>query len=195
MALDYFLADTLQRWGFMDFILPFILIFTIVFAILQKVKIFGKEDEARKFNIIVALVLGLAVVVPHALGMYPRDKDVVNIMLGAIPNVSVILVAILMALLIIGMLGKRVELGGGSLSGWIAMLAFVVVAFIFGNAAGWWDAPWFRQFLGNQELIALVVTILVFAVIIWFVTSEKSDPKEKGFGEKFGDLLKGGDDK
>lgn len=190
MAFDFFLADTLQRWGFVDFILPFLLIFTVVFAILQKVKIFGSEAETRKFNIVIALVIGLSVVIPHALGLYPPGKDVVEIMLKAIPNVSIVVVAILMALLIIGMMGAKMEIGGKSLSGWIALIAFIVVIWIFGSAAGWWNAPWFYRFTANQDLMALVVTILVFAIIIWFVTHEPKDkPEDQKFGKKLSDLF------
>lgn len=191
MAFDFFLADTLARWGFYDFILPFILIFTVVFAIMQKVKIFGEAPEARRFNVIVAMVMGLAVVIPHALGLYPPGQDVVQIMLESIPNVSIVIIAILMALLIIGMLGKRVEIGGNSLAGWIAIAAFALVVFIFGNAAGWWDLPFFRYLISTPDLLALVVTILVFAIIIWFVTSEpKNKSDDSGLGKDFSSFLK-----
>ena len=192
MAFDIFMADTLQRWGFMDFILPFVLIFTIVFAILQKVKIFGDKPETRKFNVVVALVMGLAVVVPHSLGMYPPNRDIVNIINQSLPNVSVVLVAILMGLLIIGLLGKRVELGGGSLSGWIAILAFVVVVWIFGSAANWWQMPAVLWFLADPDLQSLVIVILVFSILIWFVTHEpKKEGDTGGFGKDFSELLKG----
>jgi len=72
------------------------LVFTIVFATLQKTKILG-EDENKKprknFNAVIALVMGLAVVIPHVIGSYPPDGDVVNIINNALPNVSVVLVA------------------------------------------------------------------------------------------------------
>ena len=192
MALDFYLASALEQWGFYDFILPFVLIFTIVFAVLQKVKIFGTADEARKFNIVIALVLGLTVVIPHTLGIYPPGMDVVAIMLESIPNVSLVLVAILMALLIIGLLGKRFEIGGGALSGWIALGAFAIVVYIFGSAARWWDLPFFRGFMANPDMIALIVTILVFAIIVWFVTSEPKDKDDENtFGKQMDRMLKG----
>lgn len=191
MALDFFLADTLVRWGFYDFILPFVLIFTIIFAVLQKVKIFG--DEGKRYNVIIALVIGLSAVIPHTLGLYPPGQDIIAIMLTAIPNVTIVIVAILMALLIIGMLGKRFEIGGNSLSGWIAFAAFIVVVYIFGAAAGWWPRFVFERLIYNQDLLALVVTILVFAIIIWFVTSEEKDKKqdENSFANQLSGMLQG----
>jgi hypothetical protein len=46
-----------QHFIFTDFILPFLLIFVIVFAILEKTKIFGADK--KQLNAIVAFVIGL----------------------------------------------------------------------------------------------------------------------------------------
>lgn len=184
----------LQELGLFDVILPFLLVFVIVFAVLQKIKLFGSKEESKKFNVVIALVLGLAVVFPHVLGYYPPDRDIVNIINQALPNVSVVLVAILMGLLIIGLLGKRFELGEGSLSGWIALAAFAIIIFIFGAAANWWQMPRWLDVLNNPDTVALVIVILAFAIIIWFITKEDK-PGQKGIyekvGEDFNKLLKG----
>ena len=60
--------QNLQQMGFYDYILPFLLIFTIIFAILEKTRIFGTEpgttNEPRKnINLVVALIIGLIVMV------------------------------------------------------------------------------------------------------------------------------------
>ena len=41
MAITDTLAYYLENFGIIDFFLPFIIVFTIVFAVLQKAKIFG----------------------------------------------------------------------------------------------------------------------------------------------------------
>ena len=191
MALESSFAQ-LESLGIFDVILPFILVFTIVFAVLQKVKIFG--DKGKQFNIMIALVMGLAVVFPHVLGYYPPDQDIVLIMNQALPNVSVVIVAIVMALLIIGVFGGKMAFGGNSISGWIATLAFVVVVFIFGTAASWWNMPNFLAFLNNPDTMALVLVILVFAIIIWFITKEDTDKKkdDETFFGKFGKMFESG---
>ena len=171
----------LEQLGLFDVILPFILVFTIVFAILQKAKLFGEEDENKKFHVMISLVMGLAVVFPHVLGYYPPDRDIVNIINQSLPNVSVVLVAIVMALLIIGMLGRRFQLAGGSLSGWIAFAAFGMIVYIFGNAAGWWDSPAWLYFLNDSETVTLIIAILIFAIIIWFIT-KSDEPATPGEG-------------
>ena len=178
----------LEQLGLFDVVLPFVLIFTLVFAVLQKSKILG--SDSRKYNIVVALVMGLAVVFPHVLGYYPPDRDIVNIINQSLPNVSVVLVAIVMALLIIGMLGRRFQLAGGSLSGWIAFAAFGMIVYIFGNAARWWDSPAWLYFLNDSETVTLIIAILIFAILIWFITSGSGD-KVTRMRKYFGDTPEG----
>jgi len=186
----------LQDLGVLDVILPFILVFTIVFATLQKTKILG-EDENKKprknFNAVIALVMGLAVVIPHVIGSYPSpDSDIVNIINSALPNVSAVLIAVIMLLLIIGVFGNKVDIAGSTLSGWVVIFAIVATVFIFGNAANWFrQLPDWLQFLNNSDTQSLIVVILVFAIIIWFITKEekKKDPKAYSGIEDLGRIL------
>jgi hypothetical protein len=183
--------------GVLDVILPFILVFTIVFATLQKTKILG-EDENKKprknFNAVIALVMGLAVVIPHVIGSYPPDGDVVNIINNALPNVSVVLVAVIMLLLIIGVFGSKVDVAGSSLAGWAVVFAVIATLVIFANAANWFILPGWLDFLNDTETQSLIVVILVFAIIIWFVTKEDKpkDQKKPGTIEELGKILGGG---
>ncbi len=197
MAQQY-VFQTLSNWGLFDVILPFILIFTIVFAVLQKTKILG--EKSKNFNVVISLVMGMSVVVPHVLwgsgdptSIYLSNGfvDVVNVINHALPQVSTILVAILMVLLIFGIWGSKVRLGSNSLSGIIALFAFASVVYIFGSAAGWWVLPNWLYILQDPDTQALVITILIFAIIIWFITKEddKEGKKEDAFGKFFGSIL------
>src|SRR3989344_3859843 len=100
----------LEEMGMLDSLLPFILIFTIVFAVLQKTKIIG--EGRRQFNTLVALVLSLMVVIPHVTGKYPPGQDIVAIINTALPQVSLVVVIILAALLLIGVFAPGVMFGG-----------------------------------------------------------------------------------
>jgi hypothetical protein len=169
----------LEYLGVFDVILPFVLVFTIIYAVLHKIKLFGPDPAKNKqFDVVIALVMGLAVIFPHVLGYYPPDRDIVLIINHSLPNVSIVVVAVVMALLIIGVFGKRFEIGGTSLSGWIALAAFAVVAFIFGSAANFWDMPVWLSMLNNPDLMALIIVVLVFAIIIWFITKDDTKAKE-----------------
>ncbi|MBW2997514.1 hypothetical protein KY349_04205 [Candidatus Woesearchaeota archaeon] len=181
----------LEYWGLSDVILPFILVFTIVFAIMQRVKPLGSEEGRNKpFNVVISLVMALAVVIPHVLGYYPADADIVNIINNALPQVSIVLVAILMVLLIVGLFGGRAE-WGGKLSGWVAFFAFIIVIYIFGRAAGWfYYLPNWLYWLDNPDTQAMLIVVAIFAIIIWYITKEpKKDNAETGF-DKFGKAFK-----
>jgi len=172
-----YLMYTLETMGIVDVIMPFILIFTIIFAVLQRTKILGKDEEGKprkNFNVIISLVMALAVVIPHVTGRYPYGLSVVDIINEALPNVALVAVIIVMILLIIGVFGKELDIGGSSFGGIFVILAFLVILFIFGTSAGWFDTtlPSWLYFLYDPQLQALVVTLLVFGIVIWLITKE-----------------------
>ncbi|MBI5391029.1 hypothetical protein HZB02_06070 [Candidatus Woesearchaeota archaeon] len=158
-----------ESWGLTDVMLPFLLVFVILFAILQKTKILG--DDKKNMNVVLALVVSLLVIIPHVTGNYPAGWDVVQIMNTAIPPVLLVAVAIVFMLILIGLLGGERQWIGGSLSGIIAIAAFVVVLIIFGSAAGWWQGwQWLTDLFGT-DAVAIAIIILVFAIVIGWVTS------------------------
>ena len=166
----------LAAYGILDSLLPFMLVFAIIYAILNKAQIFKSATSSGKnFNIIVALVMGLAVVIPHVMGMQP---DVVNIINNALPQVSVVVIAIVMVLLIIGIWAPPISWLGG-IQGWTVLIAIVAVVYIFGNSMNFWTIPAFLYFFQDPQFQSLVVIFLVFAVIIWFITAPDQDEKNK----------------
>jgi hypothetical protein len=185
----------LEYLGLTDVFLPFILIFTIVFAVMQRVKPLGDSPNTKSFNGVIALVMALAVIIPHIMGYYPADADIVNIINAALPQVSIVLVAVLMVLLIVGLFGGKAEWGSG-LSGWIAFFSFILVVYIFGRAAGWFTyLPNWLYWLDNPDTQAMIIVVAIFAIIIYFITREPAKEGEKGsmtkFGEAWKDMFKG----
>jgi hypothetical protein len=186
----------LQEIGIMDVILPFILVFTIVFAVLQKTKILGTEEDGKKpkknFNAVIALVMGLGVVVPHITGSYPTESsDVVNIINSALPNISVVLIAVVMMLLMIGVFGGGVDFSKSGAAGWAVAFAIAATIFIFGTAAYWWDLPNWLGFLHDSDTQALIVILLVFGALIAFITADDApkDPKKYGPIDDLGRIM------
>lgn len=172
--IDFF--KTLEGYGLTDALLPFLLIFTVVFAVLQKTNIMGAGK--KNFNVIIALVLSLTAVIPHVTGNYPEGYDVIDIINNALPQVSLVAVAAIMLMLLVGLFGAESKWMGGSLSGWMAIFSFFIIIIIFGGAAGWWTdiTEWVSWW--DEDTAALVVIILVFGIIIWYVTK----PETKGEG-------------
>ena len=146
MAYEFqYFIETLEAWGIADVLLPFLLIFTIVFAILQRSEILGKDK--KNFNVIIALVIGLSVVIPHVLDTYPSGLDVVDIINEALPQVSLIAVAFLMLMILAGLAGVKIV--GHSISGFLVIIAIIAIVAIFGGAAGWWESGWFYNYFGE----------------------------------------------
>jgi hypothetical protein len=169
----------LQAVGLSDVLLPFILIFTVVFAILQKAHPLGDAPKDKPFNMMVALVMALAVVIPHVIGMYPAGADVVVIINQSLPNVAVVLVALVMVLLLVGLFGGK-PTWGSTASGWVAIFAFLLVIYIFGRSAGWFlYLPAWLYWLDNPDTQAMLLVLAVFALIVWFITK---DPDAKSTG-------------
>jgi hypothetical protein len=165
---------------------------------MQKVKPLGEEKGRNKpFNVVIALVMALAVVIPHVLGYYPADADIVNIINTALPQVSIVLVAILMVLLIVGLFGGKAE-WGGALSGWIAFFAFILIVYIFGRAAGWfYYLPSWLYWLDNPDTQAMIIVVAIFAIIIYYITKEPTPEHARGktlrdFGDSWTKLFGGG---
>src|SRR3989344_8777090 len=84
----------LEGWGLTDVMLPFLLVFTLLFAVLEKTKVLG--DQKRNLNLTISLVISLLVVIPHVTNSYPGGMDVVDIMNKALPSVSIVIIAVIM---------------------------------------------------------------------------------------------------
>lgn len=184
----------LERLGIVDVILPFIIIFTIIYATLQKTKILGRDS--KKFNVVIALVMGLAVVIPHVMGTYPPNGDVVEIMNNALPNVSLVALAFVMVMLIMGIIGGEVNFAGTTLGGIGVFVSIIAVFLIFLTSANvWQNVPWWLNWTYDPYIKELVIVILVFGVIIWFITKEDKGNEPGIFKrglEDLGNVLGGG---
>lgn len=136
---------------FLEEALLFLLMFVVVFAILQRSKILG--DNVQKINSLVALAFALIFV-----GVASTTHIVSNI----IPFVSVALVVILMFLLLWGFVGGEISsLPKGIKNTIIILGAIFMIALVF-YVTGWGKSlttgSWFNS--------GLVYTILAFALII-----------------------------
>ena len=113
--------EAMERQGFVDVVLPFLLIFTIMFAVLQKTQVLG--EKKKNFNVVIALVSSLLVVIPHVTNRYPVGSDPIIIINNAIPQVSLVLVAIVFLLILIGVFGQDKEFLGLAAPGWVMFIS------------------------------------------------------------------------
>ena len=76
--------------------------------------------------------------------------------------------------------------------GWIAFFSFLIIVIIFGSAANWWW-PGFNEFvtdLFGEGALSVVLMILIFGIIIAFITSDSDKDKKMGAFERMGINMK-----
>ena len=198
----------LNNMGLFDVVLPFILVFVTFFAVLQKTKVLGhhslkakytseaepkkkaalyEQYSGKKFNVVVALVVALLVIIPHIVYQgTPHDgklsiavagtmlPDAVDLLNNALPSISVWIVAILMVLLLLGIFGAKMQVFGYPVTSIIALASFAIVVYVFGAVANFWNIPAFLRKYNidsPQNLFALLL-IFAFAAILYFIVKE-----------------------
>ncbi len=192
--------QTLDSWGLTDILLPFLLVFTLIFAMMQKTMLLG--EKKKNLNVVVSLVFALLVVVPHVTGTYQLmlgAYDPVEIINRAIPSVSIVIIAILMLLLLIGLFGGEARFFGVAFKGWIIIISVILIIWIFGSAAGWW-VGW-QQIINlfGSESMSIIIILVVFGLIIAFITGGEGEREERTrisrFGTDLSNIFGGGDKK
>ncbi len=166
--------DFLQTFGFFDIILPFILVFTLVYAILEKTKILGKEEEGGKKNVnaLVAFVFGLFVV---------AATNIVNVLKDALPVITLLLIVILSFMLLVGSFHGDKEFSFfAENKGWRIFLTVVLligIILIFMNfiktksGDSWLEVFW--DFATNDfnsgPVVSSVLFLAIIVFVVWFV--------------------------
>lgn len=160
--------------GLYDVVLPFLLVFTIVFAILEKTKVFGTEKiEGREYtkkniNAMASFVIAFFVV---------ASSRLVEIITEVSANVVILLLLSVLFLLLVGSFfkeGTGVFLEGG----WrifFMVIMFAGIVLIFLHALGWLDEAW--SFLGGSGGGNAVGSIVLIVIIILFMIYIVKEPK------------------
>ncbi len=149
------LFQYMKDFGVYDYILPFLLVVAIVFAILEKTQIFGANRT--NINAIIGIVVGLLLV---------AQQDIVATINLFLPRVSLIMVVILMGLVVVTLLGGKTFEG---LKGvWLAVgmfIAIIAVILALSPDLGWsldWLSPYDRSMLFTIAILVGIVAVLYF---------------------------------
>ena len=198
MAYPLFQSYTqfLSDIGFQDVVLPFFLLFTVIFAVMQKTKPLGKRKEV---NVIFSLVVSLIAIIPHVTGTY-KNYDVVAAINSAIPQVSYWVVLGVMFLVLLATFGISFNVEGTNadkgLRNLIIWCSLIIVFLIFAQSANWIHWGWLRALLNSIDpnVVALLVIILVFIAVIAFISGPPEDEnnKETSWLDYLGELGKSG---
>ncbi len=168
----------LGKIGVYDVILPFLLVFTIVFAILEKTKILGvekidnKEVTKKNINAMVALAVAFLVV---------ASTKLVAVINDVLANIVLLLVLAICFLLLVGVFMGDKEFTMKDYPKWVKFFMFFMfigIVLIFLNALQWldflldivreWPAQW-------ATTAAFLIVILIF---LYYITAEPGKPAE-----------------
>jgi hypothetical protein len=155
------MAETiLQHWLFTRFAFPFLLVFFLVFAILEKIKLFG--EGKRQLNALVAFVLGLIFIT------FAYPVDVVS---NLILFLTVALVVVFISLLIWGFLSGESKIEGKWVKptlGVVLVIA-IIIAVIWATGAGSSVVDWFFKQDWSGTLWTNIFFIVVIAIALALV--------------------------
>lgn len=181
--------QTLLDYGLLDAVLPFLLIFAIVFGILQQIKIFRLDSDKpnKAINGTLAMLIAAMVVGPHVLGLWPPGADPVLMIMDILPEATVLLVAIFLVVLLLGLSGGAMPSAMTWIVGLVALalLAFTIIMAIL---PGFFFPA--LEFLRDPGVQAAIIIILIVGLVIFFVFREPEEQTtHKSLKEKLEGLL------
>ena len=171
--------DFLKDFGLFDVILPFLLIFAIIFAILEKTLILGKEKDGspkQNLNSIVALVVAL---------LFVSANKAVNVLTNALPNIALIIVIFVSFLMMLGIFWKTEEFDFKEKeSRWyvfFSIVVFIALVLVFMGAYEYQGQSFLSYILssglgsgiGQDALVGIVFLAIMVGAIIYVVRKPK----------------------
>ncbi len=170
----------LNKIGVYDVILPFLLVFTIIFAILEKTKIFGvekiegRELTKKNINAMVAFVIAFLVI---------ASTRLVAVINEVMANVVLLVVLGVCFLLLVGVFfsGEK-EFSLKEMPVYLQIftaIMFLGIVVIFLNALGWLEHVFFLFENWNAEWASSIIFIvIVIGFMAWITYTPKESKKE-----------------
>jgi hypothetical protein len=171
--------NILAKIGVYDIVLPFLLVFTIIFAILEKTKVLGLEKGAggegtkKNLNSMVAFVIAFLVI---------ASTKLVSVINEVLANVVLLLILAVCFLMLVGVFFGDKEFTLKDFPTWskfFMVIMFIGIVVIFLNALDWlqyllaifvyWDAEW----------AAAIIFIIVILGFMWYVVKEPGSKKKE----------------
>lgn len=169
----------LANFGFFRVVLPFLLIFALIYGVIIKTKVLGEEKMAKGVAAIIAMSVAFFVII---------YTPVVNALAVLIPQASFLLVVVLMLLMMLAMIFPQFfdyfKEKPSWILGVIALVFIVIFLGITGYAVGD-SVPWLNTFskllMGAIPLeltpetinlligfgIILGIPIIILAIVMW----------------------------
>lgn len=150
----------LEQMGFFQYVVPFLLIFAVVYAILTKIPIFSGDAQGKGGN------RGAAILVAVAVGFLALQFNIVPAFFQIIfPSFGIGLSVLLVALILAGafitdeVAYKWIFFGLG------AVIFLFVILSSFSNwqfvGSWWWD------YYGSMVIVAIILIAAIVMVVLW----------------------------
>ncbi len=160
------------------FYLPFLLIFAILFGLLEKIKIFG--DISNRINVVLSLVISAYIMLfsplKEALGMF---------FLVFFAQTSVALVVLLSVMLLLGMVLSNTLFPSVNFttkySEWVAGAGVIIALFLFYNSGGFdllkMGGP-SLPIISSDDIVFLLLIAGLLGLIFWVKGSELTEAEK-----------------
>ncbi|MBT3262203.1 hypothetical protein HN592_05905 [Candidatus Woesearchaeota archaeon] len=177
----------LDRLGVYDVVLPFLLVFTITFALLEKSKIFGleeingKEYPRRNLNAMAAFVIAFLVV---------ASTNLVGAINRAVANMVLLLILSASFLLLVGSFTKPSEMKEGIFlekkwRNFFMAIVFIAIIFIFldairVNGQSWLEIAWgFMASNWSSSFVGVIILLVIIGGFMFFLSKDKGSTDEE----------------
>jgi hypothetical protein len=157
--------DLLKTWesqGVFNVLMPFFLVFAIVFAMLQTTKVLGGK---KNIDLVIGLVAGL---------IFVSNQTLVKKLNDFLPTVSLLVLAGLLILILLGLFSKS-----GKISPLWFGLIFVVVLIIFVLNLGGNKDIFSQNFFYSVDWTWVAIILIIIFLIISFMKSKGKKENKK----------------
>src|SRR3989344_6161155 len=152
----YAILETLRNFGTFSVLAPFLLAFTISFAVMEKMKLFSNN---KKYHIIISLIFGF---------LTASSMQVSSAISSFIEKLGLGLIVMIGIMLILGIFGFKASNKGA----WIGGLVFLAVLYFqFANES---VTIFLKDLLLSKYAIIAIASILTFWWIVGFPTISPS---------------------
>ena len=156
------ITDAMNSWngmGVFSYVIPFLLIFAVVYAILDKTKLLSSSGNENK---------GIIVIIAVAVGLLSLQFDMVSNFFAVIfPRFGVGISIFLCFIIFVGFFMPAATDGGGLKNqaiGWVIGIGVIVWAF---SSWGQWQTNgvggWFSEYIWSLIVLGIIVALVIFA--------------------------------
>ena len=184
--------EFLGRLGLYDVILPFLLTFTIIYAILDKTRILGTDEfdkvkyPKKNLNALVAFCIGFLVI---------ASKSLVALINTTLAQIVVLFMICVFYLALVGIFFKdnvEEQYNKGPWKNFFMVVLLIAIVLIFANGIKLESGESVLEFIYNQlafnidsaAVSAIVLIILIIGAMFYVVTPSKSGGEKKDGGDK-----------